>query len=147
LWFGGRNEDSRFIGQDHAGSDRLREIDFSRGSLPPNCASRRALSRSISARNPSRTSVAFLLTPVIRWASINNWSSIFSVVLMDGSYSYKARFMAYIDAIYLRRDILNVASATEQSTQRNRQENQYLFEKADKTLRELSAFSRSIFSF
>jgi adenylate cyclase len=35
-------------------------------------ASRRALSRSIKACNPSRTSATFSLNPVIRWASANN---------------------------------------------------------------------------
>jgi len=51
---------------------------------------------------------------------------------MDDPYRKWARIIAYFDAIYLRRDIfhgeINVASAMEQSTQRNRQKKQYLFE-------------------
>ena len=54
----------RRIDQDHLLVGRRRGIGRKAFSLPPNFASRRALSRSISALSASRTSADFSLTPV-----------------------------------------------------------------------------------
>jgi hypothetical protein len=52
------------VDQDHLGSDRRRDIGFRWASLPPRRASRRALSRSISALSASRTNADFSRNPV-----------------------------------------------------------------------------------
>jgi hypothetical protein len=60
---------NREIDQDHAGSVCLRRTGSNCGSLPPNLASCRALSRSTSALNPSRTNAVFSFGPLTRCAS------------------------------------------------------------------------------
>ena len=49
----------RRVDNDQRGCDRLRGTARNRGSLPPNRANRRALSRSMSALSASRTSADF----------------------------------------------------------------------------------------
>ena len=55
----------RRIDQDHAGSGRRRGATFNSGSVPPNSASRRALSRAINALSASRTSADLFIRPVM----------------------------------------------------------------------------------
>jgi hypothetical protein len=54
----------RGVDQDHLGFGRRRGIGFRPASLPPRRASRRALSRSISALSASRTKADFSRNPV-----------------------------------------------------------------------------------
>ncbi len=54
----------RSVDQDHAGCGRRRGGTVSFGSLPPNRANRRALSRSIRALSASRTRADFSVRPV-----------------------------------------------------------------------------------
>src|SRR5262245_61046870 len=65
----------RRVDQNHAGSSRRLGGALNSGSLPPRRASRRALSRSISAFNASRTSADFSCKPVRVRASATNSSS------------------------------------------------------------------------
>src|SRR3972149_7798162 len=73
---------NRTINQDHAGSDRRRGTGRNPGSVPPNFANRPALSLSINALTPSRTSAVFSFTPLTRCALARSSSSMFSVVLI-----------------------------------------------------------------
>src|SRR6266849_374149 len=59
---------------------RLLRIFLSFFSVPPKSASRRALSRAISASSPSFTSEVFSSTPESRAAFLNKSSSMFKVV-------------------------------------------------------------------
>jgi hypothetical protein len=61
---------------------RRRRIFFKPFSVPPNFASRRALSRATSASNPSRTREVFSAIPERRAAFLSNSSSMLSVVLI-----------------------------------------------------------------
>src|SRR6056297_876544 len=70
------------VHQSHDLAARRRGTGRSCGWLPPSFASRRALSRSISARRPSRTRAVFSSMPVIRCASASSSSSMFRVVRM-----------------------------------------------------------------
>ena len=54
---------NRTIDEDHRPTARLRGIARNAGSLPPSRANRRALSRSISARNASRGKAGFSVRP------------------------------------------------------------------------------------
>jgi hypothetical protein len=74
----------RCIEQDQAGSGRRREAIASSGSVPPNRASRRALSRSISALSASRTTAVFSVRPVNACALARRLSSRARVVRMIG---------------------------------------------------------------
>jgi len=88
------------VDQDHPGPERRRGEDFNSGSDAPNRARRRALSRSISARKPSRTRAALSGTPVSRCASSSNCASMFSVVRnVSNSYILRASIIASKDAI------------------------------------------------
>jgi hypothetical protein len=55
---------NRGVDEDHWLAARRRGIGVSAGSVPPRRARRRALSRSIRALRPSRTSNVFSFTPV-----------------------------------------------------------------------------------
>ncbi len=70
----------RGVDQNHCGSARRRGTVLRSGSVPPSLASRRALSRSIRARNPSRTRALFSVVPVRRCASASRSSSRAKVV-------------------------------------------------------------------
>src|SRR6266702_2702473 len=73
---------NRSIDQDHF-AVRRRVTGINSGSLPPRLASRRALSRSISAFNASRISADFSLMPVNEAAFAINASSSAIVVRME----------------------------------------------------------------
>src|SRR5258706_6537309 len=75
----------RTVDQDHAGSARRRGAAVAFGSVPPSKASRRALSRSISALSASRTSEDFSVRPVKAWALATRSSSRAIVVRMATS--------------------------------------------------------------
>jgi hypothetical protein len=58
----------RGVDQDQCSADRRRGTDVSSGSVSPRRARRRALSRSISAVSPSRTSSVFSFIPDVKHA-------------------------------------------------------------------------------
>src|SRR5438093_13764049 len=60
--------------------ERLRRTAFSFFSVPPKLASRRALSRAMSASRPSFTSAVFSSTPASLAAFLKSSSSILRVV-------------------------------------------------------------------
>jgi hypothetical protein len=74
---------NRGVDQDHADLGRLRRGGLRFGSLPPRRASRRALSRSISALSASRTRADFSRRPVKACALANNSSSRARVVRIE----------------------------------------------------------------
>ncbi|CAI10273.1 hypothetical protein p1B32 (plasmid) [Aromatoleum aromaticum EbN1] len=71
----------RGVHQDHSScSGRRRGMSVSCGSEPPSRASRRALSRWMSARKASFTKADFSVMPVSAWALAKSSSSSASVV-------------------------------------------------------------------
>jgi hypothetical protein len=77
---------NRGIDQDQASvSSRRRGAGSSSGSLPPNLASRLALSRSINAFNPSRTIAERSFEPISFMALASSSSSMFIVVRIPNS--------------------------------------------------------------
>src|SRR5271157_1734781 len=82
----------RSIDQDHAPAGRRLGGALRSGSLAPNRASRRALSRSMSALSASRTRLDFSFRPVRAWALATSSSSSASVVRICRSPTWRRTY-------------------------------------------------------